>query len=1662
MKRLKKRIISVFSIFSIFSILFAILPMSALANECMLSPESMLSRNTSSLSTDNYIDIWDGSLATDYDGGDGSESNPYQIATGAQLAKLAYDNNNGKLRGYKYFVLTKDIYLNDITDSKWYESTNVIPWTSIGLENGPAFGCNFDGFGFTIYGIYINESEKNCCGLFGYTNSAIIKNLKISDSYICGQNNVGAIIGQGQTTTISNCQSNAIVIGENNVGGIAGLDNAGTYEYCANYGTATGKESIAGIVGMLYYGKFGASYTVSSSYNEGKISGARNVGGIVGAVSNVDTADTIVINCYNSGPITGLEHSIGGIVGYLGPWRTLKNCYNVGDISSDNPNVSIGGIIGKRDVLNSVSNCYYLDTSAKTAFGGDTDTSRARTKEELASVATFIGYDFNTVWGWISDEPYPQIIFPGKRNYAKITVVDKATNAVITDYAVDIDPSAELYFITVNATENLSYIIGNYSAFAVATQITISKDGYENIVFSSDNLQSHSLLSHAKDNVIYLTPETSMEPGEPEIDLEQQAYIFEHANFFRTEYSWLTKTKGFANAYWQFDDGDFLVFANLGNWMSNVSEVLSGEITDIKFSGTYYELFMADLMIAMTDTDKGVPLNISVFENYKNANLATVDNWIKKFKEIDANKSTLLKPVEIDAWTSFISDIEYMTNGKGKVGWDALAFDLESFLNGEDRDYEIQEPTRKLLEFITSDDFVERNYQMFNDVFEGMSVANEVSDYIINAADSIEAFQKSTQAYVAATTCTQIYSELFSVLDSAAARMEDDQRNDLISAMEPYRTIASDPSAIYWNCAEDLFKNTVHFTYNSFMKEYIKNTAYTAVAKAIGCPASAIKSLVMAYNIGFSIGDALTGLSEKSEQYTFIYYIAPLEKALEETAVQYGNELLASNNYDAAKNFDTAFALLKATNKYLYHCMYELGASGSALQVGDHYFGQLPVIMDFSSKLMNDWDRVKCHGNYNVISGGYKCIVIQCPVDIFVYNPENQLLVSIVDETIVKDNEHIPVYLANGKKTLLLPLDQHYTLRISPWADGVMSYYVIEVGNDIRTVEFYNVPLTAGADYRGNVPAGFGIDAQLYALGTEDGTVVESNYDSTDTDAYLSVPDNLFWEGATAQWNASENAVGYSVFLYQNGKFVKCVNTNATQYNFSNEIVEKGEYSFDVIAISGSNLFKDSRRSFMSRALHYLDESPEVPVTGVELNTQKIELNRVGDVYQIEADVTPINATNQIVNWVSSNPNVATVTDAGLVTAVSNGVTTITATTQDGGYTATCEVLVELTEDPNVPVTGVELNTKRITLSQIGNTYQLEADITPISATNQAVTWASSNSNVATVTDAGLVTAVSEGTATITVTTEDGQKVATCTVTVRIESGSGGTGGGGSSGSTTPTSYTITAVDTNGGALTIIPKTARKGQTVTITAVPDEGFTLKTLSVTDKTGNKIELTRKTETSYTFKMPASKVTVSATFTEIVVEPEPIVLPFDDISQSAWYYGAVEYVYSNDMMQGTSATTFSPEVEMSRGMIATVLYRLTNAPTLTGSTPFSDVGGNEWYTDAIQWAAENNIMSGYGNNRFGPMDSVTREQLAVILYNYTASNGISVEAAGDLSVFHDAEDTSDWAEKAISWAVGVGLLSGKGNGILDPTGTATRAEVAQILMNYCTKVVLVSKT
>ena len=273
----------------------------------------------------------------------------------------------------------------------------------------------------------------------------------------------------------------------------------------------------------------------------------------------------------------------------------------------------------------------------------------------------------------------------------------------------------------------------------------------------------------------------------------------------------------------------------------------------------------------------------------------------------------------------------------------------------------------------------------------------------------------------------------------------------------------------------------------------------------------------------------------------------------------------------------------------------------------------------------------------------------------------------------------------------------------------------------------------------------------------------------------------------------------------------------------------------------------------------------------------------------------------------------------------------------------------------------------------------------------------------------------------------------------------------GSSSSSGSTRYTVSVEDTDNGSVKVSPTRASKGSTVTVTVKPDEGYELDELTVTDKNGDSVKLTDKGDGKYTFKMPASKVTVEAVFT--AVEPEPEGLPFTDVTSGDWFYDAVAYVYDKGMMEGTTDTTFAPTMNLTRSMIAQVLYNLEERPEAPGAAGFPDVAAGAWYADAVNWAAARGIVKGYDTGAFGPEDSVTREQLAAILYRYAQAKGYDTTQGGmAVREFSDSASISDWAQTAMSWAVNAQVLSGKGNGVLDPQGTATRAEVAQMLMNF----------
>lgn len=184
------------------------------------------------------------------------------------------------------------------------------------------------------------------------------------------------------------------------------------------------------------------------------------------------------------------------------------------------------------------------------------------------------------------------------------------------------------------------------------------------------------------------------------------------------------------------------------------------------------------------------------------------------------------------------------------------------------------------------------------------------------------------------------------------------------------------------------------------------------------------------------------------------------------------------------------------------------------------------------------------------------------------------------------------------------------------------------------------------------------------------------------------------------------------------------------------------------------------------------------------------------------------------------------------------------------------------------------------------------------------------------------------------------------------------------------------------------------------------------------------------------------------------------PFTDVVAGTWYYGAAAYAYNNGLFAGMTPTTFAPNATMTRAMLVSVLWRLAGAPAPKAPNTFVDVPDGAWYTDAVTWAAENGVVSGIGGSRFDPSGFVTREQTAEILYNYAHSKGYDVSARADLTAFPDAGSVSGWAEEALAWANAAGLINGTvrdGQTILDPQGSASRAQVAMILMNYVEHVV-----
>ena len=253
-------------------------------------------------------------------------------------------------------------------------------------------------------------------------------------------------------------------------------------------------------------------------------------------------------------------------------------------------------------------------------------------------------------------------------------------------------------------------------------------------------------------------------------------------------------------------------------------------------------------------------------------------------------------------------------------------------------------------------------------------------------------------------------------------------------------------------------------------------------------------------------------------------------------------------------------------------------------------------------------------------------------------------------------------------------------------------------------------------------------------------------------------------------------------------------------------------------------------------------------------------------------------------------------------------------------------------------------------------------------------------------------------------------------------------------------------ISNSGDGVTKVDKSyASAGDKVTITVTPGRNATVQRITVTDKDGERLKLTENRDGTYSFTMPSGTANVYVRFSGSG-------LPFADVPSGSWYYDDIAYVYDAGLMTGLTATTFGPNLSTTRGMIVTILWRMENEPAAKRGCPFADVRRGSYYEQAIAWASENGIVTGFDASTFAPDRTITREQLAAILFRFAAYRGMdAVTLRENLSSFQDQAAISAYAVSALNWAVGEGLMQGTGDK-LEPTGSATRAQVAAMLRRF----------
>lgn len=552
-----------------------------------------------------------------------------------------------------------------------------------------------------------------------------------------------------------------------------------------------------------------------------------------------------------------------------------------------------------------------------------------------------------------------------------------------------------------------------------------------------------------------------------DLSTDTDSYILDHYIFYESgKTDFLEQYKSFYSTVWEKEnENDKRWFASV-TWkvLGDLGEVMTFKFNDLTINASYYDLFVADLVLAMnnvTKTDKFSVAEAKVYKKY----YSSVKNLLKTTEE----------------WEKATAD--------GLV----LDVEVEGFLTKPG--YKLSKNTSAILEKVLGSVFT-KHKGTFTKIFNLTDSASQMCSYVSTGADIVNAFKKAYDTYIIVETFKTLDEDFYDICDLIAYQLYQENvnwGNEFLKSVNKYKSQASNDAALF----SSLLKcNTemLNVAYELTLKDVLKNASYTLVAKMLNCSTASLNFVTASYNLTYAILDSALKLGSKTDFYSLMHYAAPVEKALRTITKNKGILLKSDflynkdNSYNSAKIFDLSYNMWRCTNMYLYECAYNFLA---AQKIYDE--------MSLATQYKAYWNNFKCHKGLATVTSS-KIVTVNCPVDVFVYDANKDIVLAIENEIVTQKSDNISVMIADGKKMFSYPANEEYFIDIKARENGTMEYYITEVQDDavIRTIEFYDLELTPDCVYSGSIPYELGMDSIEYQL-VKNQKEVLSDYDNLTT-----------------------------------------------------------------------------------------------------------------------------------------------------------------------------------------------------------------------------------------------------------------------------------------------------------------------------------------------------------------------------------------------------------------------------------------------------------------------------------------------------------------------------------------------------------------------------------